>query len=491
MKNKKSGKKRWSNMGKALHMELREHKSSFLVYVVLRLLVIIVMALQLINGNYENVFLCLLTLLLLIIPGLLQVNLRIELPTPLEIIILLFIFSAEILGEISQYYIIYPYWDAMLHTLNGFLAAAIGFSLVDILNRDEKFVFQLSPAFMAIVAFCFSMTIGVLWEFFEFGMDMFFKLDMQKDTVLNMITTVMLDPNGGNHPVQLKGITEVLINGQNLGLGGYLDIGLIDTMKDLIVNFIGAVVFSVIGFFYVKKRGRGKFAKEFIPTLKKEEADFLAIVEEEEEKEETDTSQIKTVIFDLGNVLVDFNFEEFFRERLKDEETVNKVINATVSSPLWPEFDRGVMTFDDILKGFIENDRSVERELRSVFKNLNGMIRMRDYTMDWITSLKEQGYQVLYLSNFPEKTYLDCREEMQFLDSMDGGILSYREREIKPEPAIYEILIRRYGLIPENCVFLDDNHSNVKAACQQGIHGILFDDREEAVKELEKLGIRL
>lgn len=267
---------------KAMKMELREHRSSFIVFVILRALVILMMILQLFNHNYENVFLCVLTLLLLMVPSFVQINLKIELPTTLEIIILLFIFSAEILGEIGAYYIKYPFWDTLLHTLNGFLAAAIGFSMVDILNRNERFSFQLSPVFMAIVAFSFSMTIGVIWEFFECGMDMFFGMDMQKDTIIHTVNSVMLDPAGGNHPTAIHNIREVVIDGQPLGLGGYLDIGLLDTMKDLFVNFIGAVVFSVFGFLYVKNRGKGKLVGRFVPSVKKQEADFLHIAEVEE-----------------------------------------------------------------------------------------------------------------------------------------------------------------------------------------------------------------
>lgn len=273
-------------MKKALHMELREHKSSFIVYVVLRLLVILMMILQIFNRNYENVFLCILTLILLIIPSFIQINLKIELPTALEITILIFIFAAEILGEIQAYYLKFPFWDTVLHTVNGFLMAAIGFALVDILNRSKKFSIQLSPAFVAIVAFCFSMTIGVVWEFFECGMDQLFGLDMQKDTIVHTIKSVMLDPTKSNRPVGIRDIQSVVVNGQDLGLGGYLDIGLLDTMKDLFVNFIGAVVFSILGYFYVKKRGKGILAKRFIPRLKSKDADFLEKAEEEERKEE-------------------------------------------------------------------------------------------------------------------------------------------------------------------------------------------------------------
>ena len=255
---------------KAIQMELREHKSSFLVFSVLRILVIVSLVRQIMLGSYESAFYCALALALLYVPSWVQVQLRIELPPALEISVLCFIFAAEILGEIGSYYIKYPLWDTMLHTINGFICAAFGFALVDIFNRNRRIKFELSPVFLAIVAFCFSMTIGVLWEFFEFGMDMIFKTDMQKDFVINTISSVKLDPTNSNKAVIIKNITDVAVNGESLGLGGYLDIGLIDTMKDLIVNFIGAVVFSIIGYIYVKTRGKGRFAKRFIPVLEED-----------------------------------------------------------------------------------------------------------------------------------------------------------------------------------------------------------------------------
>ena len=242
------------------------------IYIILRVLVILTMVAQFLNGNFENVFLCILTLVLFTLPTVIERRVRIDLPDTLEIIILLFIFSAEILGEIQAYYTYFHGWDTMLHTLNGFLCAAIGFSLLDILNRDERLAFKLSPVYLAVVAFCFSMTIGVLWEFFECFMDQMFLLDMQKDTIVHSIGSVMLDPAGGNTPVAIHDITDVIVvtadGAQHpLGLGGYLDIGILDTMKDLFVNFIGAVVFSFIGYFYVKNRGKGWFAKRFIPKV--------------------------------------------------------------------------------------------------------------------------------------------------------------------------------------------------------------------------------
>ena len=252
---------------------LRSKKGAVVtVYIVLRLAVILVLIAQFFKGNFENVFLCILTLILFLVPTFIERKIHVDLPDTLEIIIMLFIFAAEILGEIQAYYITFHYWDTMLHTINGFLCAAIGFALVDILNRSERFSIQLSPLFLAITAFCFSMTIGVLWEFFECTMDQFFFLDMQKDTVVNTISSVMLDPAGGNHPTIIRDITDVIVvtadGAQHaLGLGGYLDIGILDTMKDLFVNFIGAVIFSIIGYFYVKSRGKGRFARRFIPQV--------------------------------------------------------------------------------------------------------------------------------------------------------------------------------------------------------------------------------
>jgi len=247
-------KEKYQKFRKAVVRELKENKSTFWVYTVLRALVIAVMILQAFNRNYENVFLCVLTLFLMIMPSVMQATFKVEIPSMFEIIILCFIFAAEILGEISAFYIMFPHWDTILHMLNGFLCAAIGFSLVDIMNNQSKLKFELSPAFMSIISFCFSMTIGVLWEFFEFGMDMIGHFDMQKDTIINSITSVQLDPTRSNNRVSLTGIEDVIINGENLGLGGYLDIGLLDTMYDMIVNFAGAIVFSVIGYFYIKRR---------------------------------------------------------------------------------------------------------------------------------------------------------------------------------------------------------------------------------------------
>ena len=247
---------------------IKENKATFMVYIVLRAFVVTSLVISIVRGDLESAFVCLLSLILFLVPSFLEKSLKIYLPGALEIIILLFIFAAEILGELNAYYVKIPFWDTMLHTINGFLCAAVGFAMIDILNRNDKFKFQLSPLYVAIVAFCFSMTIGVFWEFFEFGVDLFLGFDMQKDTIINEIRSVTLDPTKTNTVITVNDIKDVVINEKSLGVGGYLDIGLFDTMEDLLVNFIGALLFSIIGFFYIKNRGKGKIAKNFIPTLR-------------------------------------------------------------------------------------------------------------------------------------------------------------------------------------------------------------------------------
>ena len=270
VKKQKNNIKKTTNSFAYVRQQFHDEKLKFIIYWVLRLFVIASLVSAAIRGEYEHVFVCFMSLILFIVPAIIERKLRIDLPSTLEIIILLFIFCAEILGEIHNYYIKFAYWDTMLHTLNGFLFAAVGFSLLDVINRNAVFKFQLSPVYLAIVAFCFSMTIGVLWEFFEFFCDNAFNLDMQKDVIIHSFSSVTLDATQSNIPIAVDNIKDVSVNGQNLGLGGYLDIGLYDTMKDLIVNFVGAIIFSIIGFFYVKNRGKGKFAKRFIPVIEEE-----------------------------------------------------------------------------------------------------------------------------------------------------------------------------------------------------------------------------
>lgn len=250
-----------------------------MINIILYFLVISSLFIQAIRGNWNNVFLCAITLILFTIPYIINKKLQIHFPNMLEVIILLFIFASEILGEIQNFYGIFEHWDTILHTLNGFLCAAIGFALIDILNNTSKIHFQLSPVFVALVAICFSMTIGILWEFCEFGIDNLFKQDMQKDTYIQNISSVSFNEGNKKPPKRLSNIEKTVVyyldsSGeyqiQEIS-GGYLDIGLNDTIKDLIVNFIGAVIFSIIGLLYIKDRDKYKFIEKFLLSIIKEE----------------------------------------------------------------------------------------------------------------------------------------------------------------------------------------------------------------------------
>lgn len=240
------------------------------IEIFLILLVLLSVIRQFFLGNYHNMFLGILTILLFAIPDLVEKKLKVTIPIGLKTVIILFIFAAEILGEINAFYVKIPIWDTILHTTNGFLMAAIGFATIDLFNRSERFSMKMSPFFVAFVAFCFSMTVGVLWEFFEFSMDWFFGMDMQKDWIVDTVNSVKLNPDGLNEPVHVK-VDSLIVNGENWNLGGYLDIGIVDTMKDLLVNFVGAVVFSIVGVLFLKDNGKGKLAASLIPQVKEME----------------------------------------------------------------------------------------------------------------------------------------------------------------------------------------------------------------------------
>ncbi|MCI5676345.1 MAG: hypothetical protein MR343_02715 [Clostridia bacterium] len=250
--------------------QIRQDKKAFAVYVILHTITIFSIIRSLVTRQYETFFSSVLALLLLLIPSIVEKSFHIRLPTTMEIIVYAFVFCAQILGEGADYYQRFAFWDVMLHSCNGFLFSAFGFCLVDIFNKSKRLRFKLSPLFLSLVAFCFSMTIGVLWEFFEFSADYFLHTDMQKDVFKTVIDTVSIPNDLGEKVTHIRDITGTVIyttDGQIITMNGYLDVGITDTMKDLFMNFLGAVLFSIIGFFYVKHRGRGTIASQFIPVV--------------------------------------------------------------------------------------------------------------------------------------------------------------------------------------------------------------------------------
>lgn len=198
---------------------------------------------------------------------------------------------------------------------------------------------------------------------------------------------------------------------------------------------------------------------------------------------------IKNIIFDIGNVLTDFRWKDFLQDKGFDGEMIKRIAAASILSPLWCELDRGAWTEEELMQGFIGEAPELEKELHIAYDDIHGMVTPRAYAIPWLQELKAKGYRVLYLSNFSRKAEAECSEALDFLPYMDGGILSYKEQLIKPDPAIYQLLLARYNLVPEECVFLDDTLANVEAAEALGIHGIHFITKEQAEEELHKLGV--
>lgn len=198
---------------------------------------------------------------------------------------------------------------------------------------------------------------------------------------------------------------------------------------------------------------------------------------------------IRNIIFDIGNVLADFCWEAFYKGFGYEGEVLERLGKATVKSPVWSEVDRGVWSEEELVEGFIQNDPAMEPEIRRIFRNVHGMVAKREYAIPWIRSLQEAGYHCYYLSNFSYKAHTECADALDFLEYMDGGILSYQDKVIKPQREIYQLLLDRYGLKAQECVFLDDTEKNLPMAEEFGIKTILFRDREQALGELKGLGV--
>ena len=266
---------------------IRLNRRTFLIYSVLRALGLVAMVRCAVMRQYEDVALCALSLFLFLLPSYFEDRMSLTVSPMFETVIYIFIYAAWMLGELHHLYILVPGWDTLLHTINGFLCAAVGFSLFDILNAGSRRI-QLSPVYLAVVAFCFSMTVGVLWEFIEFGGDVLFRLDMQKDYVIPYFGSVTLDPTHSQIPVNVSGITKTIIEtsgGKTYVIpGGYLDIGIVDTMKDLFVNFLGALTFSIIGYRQVCHRSKLRITEHFAvrPETDEERAVIAKEIDEEE-----------------------------------------------------------------------------------------------------------------------------------------------------------------------------------------------------------------
>ena len=199
---------------------------------------------------------------------------------------------------------------------------------------------------------------------------------------------------------------------------------------------------------------------------------------------------IKTVIFDIGDVLCNYAWRAFFTERTGGDETmVERLALATVNHPTWPEWDKGNLSYTELIDMMCKNDPEIETVIRDVFCDINNLLTPRDFAIPLVEALHEAGYQVLYLSNMSRPALEQCPEALAFIPYTDGGILSFREHIVKPDPAFYLLLQERYHLTPEACVFIDDSEKNIEAARNLGWHGIVYKDRAQAEADLKALGV--
>ncbi|MDO4343837.1 MAG: HAD family phosphatase [Eubacteriales bacterium] len=198
---------------------------------------------------------------------------------------------------------------------------------------------------------------------------------------------------------------------------------------------------------------------------------------------------INTVIFDIGNVLVSFDWEPSLKSFGFPPEKYEAIANATYRNKDWTETDRGVLTHEECLARFISCAPQYAEDIRRVIGALGDTIRQHSYAKPLIQQLKNNGCRVYYLSNYSEYGYNVTKDELDFIPLMDGGVFSYKVKMVKPNPWIFAELFRRYDINPAEAVFLDDNADNIEAAKSMGLSTIHFTDYDKACKELKKLGV--
>lgn len=194
---------------------------------------------------------------------------------------------------------------------------------------------------------------------------------------------------------------------------------------------------------------------------------------------------IDTIIFDIGKVLVEWNWQDYLKSFGYEEEKTKKLAEAVFLSEYWIETDRGVWTDEEILSKFVEKAPEYEEEVCKLWDGMESCIKVYDYTKPWIKELKEQGYKVYYLSNYGKTLREMTKQELEFTKDCDGGIFSYEIKKVKPDIEIYRYFLEKFDLVPENCIFIDDRLENVQGAEQAGIHGIVFTTFQEVKKKIE------
>ena len=201
-------------------------------------------------------------------------------------------------------------------------------------------------------------------------------------------------------------------------------------------------------------------------------------------------SKINTLIFDIGNVLVDFGWQDAVGRMKLDENIAKRLVDATIKSQTWNEFDRGILSEEELTEEFISNDPDIKDIILLFLSDYyKYIVKQYDYANEWIDSFIKKGYKVYFLSNFSERGHRVFAEDLNFLEKGDGAVLSYKVKLIKPDTAIYQLLIDMYDISPDEAVFIDDTAVNVLAAKSVGLNAITFTDREAVIEELKKMGV--
>lgn len=197
---------------------------------------------------------------------------------------------------------------------------------------------------------------------------------------------------------------------------------------------------------------------------------------------------IRTVIFDIGMVLVYFRWKELYAQLGFTGEKFERIAKATVQNPWWNEFDKGLMTTEEIIERFVESAPEYKKEIAEIYEHMDEIVTLYDYAVPWIRELKEKGYRIYILSNWSKPAYeANLETNLCFLKEVDGAVMSFMEGVIKPDRKIYELICNRYEIDPKEAVFLDDNADNIEGARAFGLNAIHFQTYEQARAELNNI----
>lgn len=198
---------------------------------------------------------------------------------------------------------------------------------------------------------------------------------------------------------------------------------------------------------------------------------------------------IKNVVFDIGNVLVDYDVKGFLLKKGFEPDIIKRIVKASMMSPYWEAFERGELSEDEAMKAFTSLDPEIESELYKAYDNVNGMLTIRPFAIELVKKLKSEGFNVYYLSNYSSKAYYECSDSLAFMEYMDGGCVSFQEKMTKPDVNFYKVFLKKFNLIPEECIFVDDTPINIEVAESLGFKGIIYTSYDNTVESIHKLSL--